>query len=543
MFYVAHLGDQERQFFVTLLLSQLVMWMRSQTGTSVLRCLVYFDEVFGYLPPTRNPPTKTPMMTIIKQGRAAGLGMFMATQNPADLDYKALGNIGTWFIGRLRTERDRGRSLEGLEGAGVGLDRAQLEGPLSTLPARTFLIQSASGTPKFLRTRWAMSFLRGPMTRDEIRNSRRQAEAAMGATQMPSQPVAAPAVAAQAFAAQPAAVPPVLAQPAVPAAVSPTPAPTAPPATIVAAAAFAAAMKPSTPPDVREVYLPIESAAPGASIIYRPHLLASANVRFADRASGAAANQRYSYLLPLAGLLTVPDYNQAQSVSSFDVNVLTFAPQPNASFADLPQGLSMKWMKQAEKGLVEHVYRTATATVWVNRALKVTSAPGEKEIDFRARCEAAAKPKRDAEAQKLRDQFERKLETLQDKLAKEQRELSQDRAEVDARKRDETMTNIESVFNLVIGRGRGGVRGAMSKGSTRRRMAETAEADARESEETIAQLNQDIQQVGEEYRVALQELSDKWAAVIAGAEEVAITPKKTDIFADVVTLAWVPTKS
>lgn len=169
IFYLAHLGEGERQFFVTLLLSQLVLWMRSQTGTSSLRCLVYFDEVLGYAPPyPRNPPTKAPLMTIIKQGRAAGLGAFLATQNPADLDYKSLANIGTWFIGRLRTGRDRDRALEGLEGAGAGFDRAEFEGPLSTLPPRVFLLQSSTGNPRFFQTRWAMSFLRGPLTRDQV---------------------------------------------------------------------------------------------------------------------------------------------------------------------------------------------------------------------------------------------------------------------------------------------------------------------------------------------------------------------------------------
>jgi hypothetical protein len=283
-------------------------------------------------------------------------------------------------------------------------------------------------------------------------------------------------------------------------------------------------------------------AARAPAQMYKPHLLASAHVRFADRASGAASNQRYTYLLPLAGVLAMPDFGRAQTVSGFDVDVLSQAPQPGVGFADLPVGLSARWLKQAEKLLVEHVYRSAGASVWVNRSLKVTGAPAEKEADFRARCEAAARVKLDAEAQRARGQFERRMASLQDRLAREQRELTADRADLDARKREETLTNIESVFNLVIGRGRSGTRSALSRGSTKRRLAESAEQDVQESEQAIAEFNRQIAQAGEEYREALRQLNDKWSAMAADVEQASLTPKKTDIFADVVALAWLPAR-
>jgi hypothetical protein len=532
IFYVAHLSDPERQFFVTLLLSQIVMWMRAQTGTSVLRCLVYLDEAFGYLPPTRNPPTKMPLMTIVKQGRAAGVGLFMGTQNPADLDYKALGNIGTWFIGRLRTDRDRARALEGLESAGIGFDRSGVEEPLSTLPPRTFLIQTAAGAQRFLRARWAMSFLRGPLTRDEIRGLRRQADAGAPAAPAAIQPQA-PGAWSDLPAADPAPQRPFYAEP-----------PPSPPAAhAFGAAGVGGGGRPELAPDVRQVFLPLggEAKAGGAAgRVYKPHLLASAHVRFADRASGAVSNQRYTYLLPLEGVLTMPDFGRAQTVSGFDVDALSPAPQPRLGFADPPAGLSARWLKQAERLLVEHVYRSAGASVWVNRALRVTGAPGEPEADFRARCQAAARGKRDTEAGRLHNQFERRIALLQDRLAREQRELTVDRAELDARKREETLTNIESVFNLVVGRGRGGARGLLSRGSTKRRLAEGAEQDVKESEQAIAEFNRQIEQAGEEYREALQQLDERWAAVAEDIELAALTPRKSDIFADVVALAWAP---
>ncbi len=171
IFYIAHLGDAERIFFVTLLLNQVIGWMRTQPGTTSLRALVYMDEIFGFFPPTANPPCKKPMLTLLKQARAFGLGMVLATQNPVDLDYKGLGNAGTWFIGRLQTERDKQRVIDGLVGAagGAALDRTALNHLISGLSSRVFLLHNVhEGTPLVFQTRWAMSYLRGPLTRQQI---------------------------------------------------------------------------------------------------------------------------------------------------------------------------------------------------------------------------------------------------------------------------------------------------------------------------------------------------------------------------------------
>src|SRR3990172_8052895 len=110
---IAHLDDAQRMFLVTILLNEGLAWIRTQPGTSSLRAILYMDEVFGFFPPSANPPSKTPMLTLLKQARAYGLGVVLATQNPVDLDYKGLGNAGTWFLGRLQTERDKLRVLYG----------------------------------------------------------------------------------------------------------------------------------------------------------------------------------------------------------------------------------------------------------------------------------------------------------------------------------------------------------------------------------------------------------------------------------------------
>src|SRR5262249_17297212 len=200
IFSTAHLDDTQRMFFTALLLVEILNWTRKQSGTTSLRAVVYFDEVFGYLPPhPANPPTKLPLMTLLKQARAFGVGVLLATQNPVDLDYKALSNAGTWFVGKLQTERDKARLVEGLQGVaaerGTLSDKNYLETVISALGNRVFLLHDVHrGQPILFRTRHALSFLRGPMTRDQIEElmrplkEREAAAAAPGAV-----PVAVPA--------------------------------------------------------------------------------------------------------------------------------------------------------------------------------------------------------------------------------------------------------------------------------------------------------------------------------------------------------------
>jgi hypothetical protein len=522
IFYLAHLGEGERQFFTTLLLSQLVLWMRSQTGTSSLRCLVYFDEVYGYCPPyPRNPPTKQPLMTIIKQGRAAGLGAFLATQNPADLDYKGLANIGTWFIGRLRTGRDRDRALEGLEGAGAGFDRDHFEGPLSTLPPRVFLLQSTTGSPRFLQSRWAMSYLRGPLTRDqvsvlepgtEVEESREITERPFGddsrleiAEDLPVT-LMSPDRARQSS---------------------------------IQNRQSKTENRPQLPPDVREVFLPANSAlgTQHSALAYAPHLLASASVRITDRASGVNASDRYTFLVPLGRLAQLPDFAQANMRSDIDIATLQLEPLPTAAFAPLPSGINGRWMKQAERLLIEHVYRFGVTEIFFNRTLKLYGQPGETQLEFRERCETSAREKRNAEAQKVRAQYERRMQTLQDRVAREHRELAQDRTELGGRQREELLGGVESLFNFVFGRRQSY---AVAFGARRRREVESAQQDVRESEAAIAKLQQDLRAVAGEYKDALNALSDKWMRALSDVTQVPLAPKKSDIFVDVVALAWVP---
>ena len=193
---IAHLSDNERMFFVTILLNEVLAWIRTQPGTSSLRAILYMDEIFGYFPPTANPPSKVPMLTLLKQARAFGLGVVLATQNPVDLDYKGLSNAGTWFLGRLQTQRDKDRVLEGLEGAstvaGHAFDRKKMDEILSGLGNRVFVMNNVhDDKPVVFQTRWALSYLRGPLTREQIQTlmaPRKQASRADGASRLPCDP-------------------------------------------------------------------------------------------------------------------------------------------------------------------------------------------------------------------------------------------------------------------------------------------------------------------------------------------------------------------
>ena len=178
---IAHLDDAQRMFFVSMLLNELIGWMRAQQGTSSLRAILYMDEIFGYMPPVANPPSKTLFLTLLKQARAYGLGLVLATQNPVDLDYKGLSNTGTWFIGRLQTERDKARVMEGLEGASGGkFDKQAMERTIAGLGKRRFLLHNVHEDEAVVfDTRWVMSYLAGPLTRDHIRTLMKKAKAAV----------------------------------------------------------------------------------------------------------------------------------------------------------------------------------------------------------------------------------------------------------------------------------------------------------------------------------------------------------------------------
>src|SRR5689334_7428834 len=280
---IAHLNDAERMFFVTLLLSQMVGWMRAQSGTTSLRALLYMDEIFGYFPPVANPPSKLPLMTLLKQARAFGLGVVLATQNPVDLDYKGLANTGTWFIGRLQTERDKARVLEGLEGAstsaGKKFDKGRMEQTLAGLGARIFLMNNVhEDEPVVFETRWCLSYLRGPLTRTQIKRlmdpvKDRKASEVKGKE-----------------------------------ADSVTDSPRS-------SSLTTHPQRPILSPDVAQHFVPLRgSKTDGNELVYVPMLLGSSLIRFTDIKSGIDATQGVTVLTPITDGAVSVDWNHATVV-------------------------------------------------------------------------------------------------------------------------------------------------------------------------------------------------------------------------------------
>jgi hypothetical protein len=303
IFSIAHLDDAQRMFFVTMLLSAVLAWTRSQPGTTTLRALLYMDEVFGFFPPTANPPSKQPMLTLLKQARAYGLGVVLATQNPVDLDYKGLGNTGTWFIGRLQTDRDKARVLDALDGAMAGsnpIPRADLDRMISGLGQRTFLMHSVHrGAPTLFTTRWVMSYLAGPMTLAQIRRLARPTPPRRRGSTDPrggAEPAAPRRHARRAPAA-------------------PGPA------------------RPLLPPDVRQFFVPPSTGAEG--LTYRPAVLAAAEARYAQARLGVDESRSLQVLVPLDDGPIAFSLDRAELVD-LPVESLDPEPLPGATFAALP---------------------------------------------------------------------------------------------------------------------------------------------------------------------------------------------------------------
>ncbi len=554
IFYLAHLSDGERMFFVTLLLSAVETWMRTQSGSSSLRALLYMDEIYGYLPPTANPPSKQPLLRMLKQARAFGLGLLLATQNPVDMDYKALSNTGTWFIGKLQTERDKNRLLDGLESAAGGIPRAAMDKLISSLGKRVFVMHNVhEKMPVLIHTRWTMNFLAGPITRTQIpqlnnlvnanTTLRATPSAASGAKKQPQpqtpsvealQPVAVPTSVAPVYS------PPPVAAPAV-ARTSSTQMPRT----------DGSMTKPTIPAGIREYFLPQNYSLPEAfqhagrpmpseamiqGVMYRPSLLAAAQVRLLDRKYGVDTEMVRASLVSgndSRGIVRWEEYPYAGP--SLD-NVDTMAPaSARYGGVDAPFN-SSKLMTALQKDFSDWVFRSSEVTARANLKLKVFGGPDVSQADFMRACADTARDARDAELSKKTAAIEKKIRSLEEKLGREERELREDEAELQNR-------NIESGANLlelgagVLGFGR---KKNVTTQFTKHRLAQSARADVQESQEAVAQYQRDLNALIRERDEMASEINNRWGTVVNEISEIAVKPKKTDIYVNIFGVGWMP---
>jgi hypothetical protein len=430
IFYLAHLDDNQRMFFTTLLLEEMLSWTRRQAGTTSLRALLYFDEVFGYLPPhPGNPPSKQPLLTLLKQARAFGVGILLATQNPVDLDYKALSNAGTWFVGKLQTERDKARLLDGLESVaaeyGTLTDRVYLEKVIASLGTRVFLLHNINqGQPRLFQSRWALSFLRGPMTRDEIARitqpmKERDRSGAVVAVKLcnhcgsevpPGAGNRCPGCGKNPWEAvgQHAAPEAKVAALAQPTATTP----------VAVATSSSRHAPPVLPHDVQQFFLPVApgSQRPGQELEYQPWLLGFAELSFQIDKRAGEEHRVTLRLLARAPTVGIPvEWDKAMHIPIDPVA----KPEAHARWMAVPESMDTnKKLKALEKAFGEYLYSTQKLLLWENRDLELMSKPGETLDSFRGRCRQLAQKHRDAQLDLERIKFTPKIEAARQSSAK-----------------------------------------------------------------------------------------------------------------------------
>ena len=502
IFSIAHLGDTERMFFVSLLLNQMLGWMRSQKGTTSLRALLYMDEIFGYLPPSANPPSKRPMMTILKQGRAFGLGCLLATQNPVDLDYKALSNIGTWFLGRLQTERDKLRVLDGLEGAAgsqnTKFDRASMERLLSGLGNRVFLMNNVhEDAPVIFHVRWVMSYLTGPLTRSQIKllmdPNRGEFMKIPSATAAEANPMGIPGM-------------------------NPVNTP-----------------RPNVGAGVSEIFVP--PAGDGSDIIYKPHLLRIGVVHF----SSAKADLDGSRTIRFVNPITTTGIDWQTSVDA-PAKLLETEPVAGAGFAELP-GFAMNAVnyKQVEKDFAEWLYRNERAEIFSCPAVKTWSQLGESEANFRARIIHQAHEARDGAIEKLRATVAKKVATLEARLRTAEGQLLKEKAESNSAKMQAGVSVLGGILGAIFGRKAG--LGSITRGSSSISKATGAykqHQDVANAEAKIEGVAGEIQAIQEELEAGIAKLTESFDPASLPLETESIKPTKTDVEVETVALLWLP---
>jgi hypothetical protein len=539
VFYLAHLSDSERMFFVTLLLENVVTWMRRQTGTGSLRALLYFDEIFGFFPATAEPPSKHPLLTLLKQARAAGLGCVLAAQNPIDIDYKGLTNAGTWFIGKLQAQRDKERVLSGLKGAiaQAGDARVDYEALIGRLGQRLFLVHSVHQEHPFvLQTRWAMSYLRGPLTKPQVQKLTAGRKPVVERVGTVKRGVSKPMAAAPS--------PDMVSAP-------PSPVPDVPPGF--------AATPPSLPPAVRQVFVPARSSeraglrkldqeiGPGlevkhVALVYEPAILGGANVRFVDRKRKVNELQAKTLLAPPPDGLRGVDWDEAQ-VLPLRLGELGHSPEvvnpgQGPFFAPPPESAnSERELKRIARELADWLYHNSRLSLTVHPDLDVFQHPVEPDGAFRARLRHAARERRDAEVDALARKYDTRMARLEAKLRKQERELVADEADYRARRREARLTMGETALSFLMGRRR---TRTVSTIARKDRLADRAKLEIEETEQEIIELEEEIAALEEELQAATEEITRKWSNLLDDLDTEELHPRRADVDVRLVALAWLP---
>ena len=511
IFYLAHLSDSERMFIVTLLLESMVTWVRRQQGTTSLRAILYFDEVFGFMPPVAEPSSKKPLMTLLKQARAFGLGVTLVTQNPVDIDYKGLTNTGTWFIGRLQAERDKEKVIEGLRGmiaqsGGIG-GETDYNLLINKLSSRVFILHDVhQGPPIVFQSRWAMSYLRGPLTKPQIE------ELMKGKRTTPSSVISQPMLV------------PVTSND-----LSPT--------------------SPVIDPKITQVYVsdPVLMDQQGAAfnqtpkasstsqLTYEPKLLARTSISYYDKRLGI--DRLDKLILLLSSNDSAARWDQALRLSAEKIR-FSNSPGLAASYRSVPSQFNTQEKIQIlGRSLPDYLLQSSRLKISTHKDLKITQEQGEDDRAFSIRLRDAARERRDSEVQKIQDDYESKISKIETRIKVLERGLKSDQEEASARKREEYLGVGETVLGFFIGRRRST---GMTTASRRRRMTEQAQNDVEETQGKLSDFKKDVDELEAELKDAVDKVTRRWEDVQDEVAVIEVRPNRSEIKVDLLALAWVP---
>ena len=488
---IAHLDDAQRMFFVCMLLNDVIAWMRAQPGTSSLRAILYMDEIFGYMPPVANPPSKVLFLTLLKQARAYGLGLVLATQNPVDLDYKGLSNTGTWFIGRLQTERDKARVMEGLEGASEGnFDKQAMERTIAGLGKRRFLLHNVHEDEAVVfSTRWAMSYLAGPLTRDQIR-------ALMADARKAETPDAG------------------------------------------IDAGPAAETRPALPPAVRQYFVP----GTGDNLVYHPRLVAAGEIVFANARHGVESTRSTAHTVEISDGPVDVDWDEAEPLH-LRIDALQDDPEAGACFAECPAALASEraypaWAKDYQRWLRQN----ETVTLYRSKRFRLQSEPGETEGDFRVRLQDTASEQRDEAIAKIRKRYATKVTTLENRLLRAEQAVARESEQASKKKLDTAISFGTAILGAVLGRKKISASTASRVGTAIRTAGGAGKeaADVDRAQQTADKVRADLAELGAQLEKEIAALDTAFDAQSEALDEVVVRAKSTDVTVLMTGLLWMP---
>jgi hypothetical protein len=516
VFYIAHLSDAERMFFVTLLYAAYETWMRSQSGTTSLRSILYFDEIMGYIPPTANPSSKPIMLRMLKQGRAFGVAQILVTQNPIDLDYKAMSNAGTWMIGKLQTENDKKRLLEGLEGVtSAAINRKKYDKLITGLKKREFLLHNVhEKKPITFSTRWAINYLAGPLTRTQIPALNHLAGVGKSAGKSKKESVKKT--------------------------------PQVKTATIKSSSnnkisplsAETVAFYLPNNLSLSEAYLAtgrdLPEGAKQIGLVYKPALIAQADVRFLNRTYSLDKLDAVACLVEDEEIGNIVNWEE-HGITSLSDAQLKSSKLSDAEFSSVSKKLNTaKNLKSLSSDFINWIYANHRLTLQFNKTLKIYSSSNQSEGDFRKTISQSAEKESSKEIKKLKTTYNKKVSALKKKVTKEKRELDEDEKDHSQRKMMELATHFENIFSS------GSSRRRISSSLSKRRQTAKAKLDVQESLEVIDELQDEIEDLLVEMEDAIDDVEEKWAEVASQIEEISIAPFKKDIFMSQFGVAWIP---